>query len=423
MIVFQNPGLIDLAGIRIVGVSVKLPDSIGRFGTGIKYGFGTILREGGKISLYRGDRLHKISTRARMIRDQEFHIVTIDGKETGFSTGMGRDWKPWMVLRELASNAMDEEGSYHQVDAFDPAILADDVTTIVVEWDDLDAAYRNRGELFLEGETILETDDVRLVDKRVRYIYNRGIRVHELPGGQSAAFAYDMKHTQLLTEDRTLLSPEAVKPAIAKAFLRCEDEIILRKVLFNNNGYENGLDFDQHDALWRKIEPTRAFIDMCIEAREAGKLQNESAKKLLMKFLREEEATRAVGGGINSHPVVDWLVDQASMLGFEIDEEKIKIVLVPELPGTATTLFEKGRIYILRAMMDPGQSRIGLLQQFLLRLIESELPYPTYEGGMKLVLPKLMAQRPSLREMIDAENKAKEESEEAGEMPEEDVAF
>ncbi|WP_375188464.1 hypothetical protein [Sphingobium yanoikuyae] len=421
MIIFENPGLIDKDAISIVGISAKLPDSIGRFGTGIKYAFATILREGGEIVVYRGKEAIKIGTRKRNIREQDFAIVTMNGKNTGFATHMGRDWKPWMVLRELASNAMDEGGDYRQAESFDAdAETADDKTIITVEWPDLEAAYRNRGELFIDGDVILKTDAVLIYDKRVRYLYYRGIRAHELPGGQAAAFAYDLRGYQHLTEDRTMLWPDNAKPPIAKAFLRCEDEAILRRVLFGNDGYEAHLDFDQHDENYEPIQPTRAFIDMCIEAREAGKLRNESAKKLLMKYLREQEADTTRSGRMNSHPVVDWLVGAAESLGFDIDEEKLKIVLVPELPGTATTLFEKGRIYILRDLVGEGQSRIGLLEQFLLRLTEAEIQYASFEHGMKFILPKLIATKPSLRELIDAE---KAKAEEPFKEPADEVIF
>ena len=290
MIVFQNPGLIDKDAISIVGISAKLPDAIGRFGTGIKYSIATILREGGSVTIWRGLEKIKLATRPRSIRDVDFHIVTMNGKNTGFATHMGQDWKPWMVLRELASNAMDEGGTYFQAEGEEAEAWSGfagvvDTTTIIVEWDDLEAAYRNRGELFLEGDVLLENDDLRIVDKRVRYIYNRGIRVHELHK-QDAAFAYDLKRYQMLTEDRTLLVPDQVKPAIAKALLRCEDEAILHRALYGNGGYESTLDFDQTDENYQRITPTRAFIDVCLSAREAGKLNNGSARKLLSKFLR-----------------------------------------------------------------------------------------------------------------------------------------
>lgn len=427
MIVFQNPGLIDKDAISIVGISAKLPDAIGRFGTGIKYSIATILREGGSVTIWRGLEKIKLATRPRSIRDVDFHIVTMNGKNTGFATHMGQDWKPWMVLRELASNAMDEGGTYFQAEGEEAEAWSGfagvvDTTTIIVEWDDLEAAYRNRGELFLEGDVLLENDDLRIVDKRVRYIYNRGIRVHELHK-QDAAFAYDLKRYQMLTEDRTLLVPDQVKPAIAKALLRCEDEAILHRALYGNGGYESTLDFDQTDENYQRITPTRAFIDVCLSAREAGKLNNGSARKLLSKFLREEEASRTVGGGTRSHPVVEWLADNARALGFKPDDEKLQIVIVPELPGTAITLFEKGRIYILMEALEQDRSRIGLLQSFLMRLVEAELSYPTYEDGMGIVLPKLMAMRPALRDLIAAEERAAKEPAGGEAVEDDEVVF
>ena len=49
MIIFQNKGLIDVHAISIMGVSVKEDNSIGFFGTGLKYAIAVLLREGIKI--------------------------------------------------------------------------------------------------------------------------------------------------------------------------------------------------------------------------------------------------------------------------------------------------------------------------------------------------------------------------------------
>ena len=54
MIIFENKGLIDVHAISIMGVSVKEEGSIGYFGTGLKYAIATLLREGQKITIWRG---------------------------------------------------------------------------------------------------------------------------------------------------------------------------------------------------------------------------------------------------------------------------------------------------------------------------------------------------------------------------------
>ena len=120
---------------------------------------------------------------------------------------------------------------------------------------------------------------------------------------------------------------------------------------------------------------------------------------------------------------MEWLADNARALGFKPDDEKLQIVIVPELPGTAITLFEKGRIYILMEALEQDRSRIGLLQSFLMRLVEAELSYPTYEDGMGIVLPKLMAMRPALRDLIAAEERAAKEPAGGEAVEDDEVVF
>ena len=54
MIVFQNPGLIDMAAVTTMGVSVKNDGAIGYFGTGLKFAIATILRNKCALTIHRG---------------------------------------------------------------------------------------------------------------------------------------------------------------------------------------------------------------------------------------------------------------------------------------------------------------------------------------------------------------------------------
>ena len=83
MLIFRNPGLIDLEAVRTLGVSVKLPGSFGRFGTGLKFAIARILRGGGSITIYRGLEAHTLGTVDREVRGETFQIVTLDGEPMG----------------------------------------------------------------------------------------------------------------------------------------------------------------------------------------------------------------------------------------------------------------------------------------------------------------------------------------------------
>jgi len=63
MLIFSNPGLIDIDAVTTLGVSVKQPGSFGRFGTGLKFAVAEVrsghdsARRGPGDSLARGRSL------------------------------------------------------------------------------------------------------------------------------------------------------------------------------------------------------------------------------------------------------------------------------------------------------------------------------------------------------------------------------
>ena len=73
MISFQNNGLIDIAAVTTMGVSVKEGDgAIGYFGTGLKFAIATILREGGEVTLWRGLEKHIFTATLLTVRGEDF---------------------------------------------------------------------------------------------------------------------------------------------------------------------------------------------------------------------------------------------------------------------------------------------------------------------------------------------------------------
>lgn len=101
------------AASLLLGVSDKNnTDSIGRFGTGLKYAIAGILRLGGKISIRHANGTQETFTTVPVpARSKTFQAVhsSIHGS-LGFTTEMGKHWQPWMLYRELESNTIDEDG-------------------------------------------------------------------------------------------------------------------------------------------------------------------------------------------------------------------------------------------------------------------------------------------------------------------------
>lgn len=397
MIIFRNPGLIDIAAVRTMGVSVKKPGSIGYFGTGLKFAIATILRGGGDIAIFTGDDRHDLGKRSRKIQGEAFDVVTLDNKELGFTTQLGRNWEPWMVLRELGSNATDEGGDFGKEDdvADISAFGLADHTTIVVRWDELDNAYRSRDELFLA----LDDNDARLDvaesitawDRSSPYLFYRGIRAFKLQ--KPTRLTYNIHSAQTLTEDRHLLGTWNADAAIVQAVLISTDKEIVKEVICAGDSYhEHKLDFDKP-----QFKPTREFLDAAIAAKEAGaRTMNESVKKLLLRIMRQERTESR--GGSYSQPVrhydaLETAMEYLSRLGLDIDVDKNPIITVPELPEGVNSMVEEQRIYILDSMVEGASVDIdvwNLIHEIGRRYCELNCQYGGAMEAIDFLLPLLM---------------------------------
>jgi hypothetical protein len=413
MLFFYNPGLIDLDAVRTMGASVKLPNSFGMFGTGIKYGIATILRGGGSVTLYRGADKHEFSTETREIRGEPFYLVCLDGESMGFTTALGRNWKPWMVLREFGCNARDEGGDFASTS--EGRGLADfqsvDQTVFQVQWDALEDAYRQRGDLFLEGEPLYEDEKLRILPGPSRHLFYRGVRVFELE--KPAAYSYDILEEQMLTEDRTLYGAWSADVLIRDAVLRLTDKTTLEAVVCAGGGYhEGGFNYEE---VARYTTPSRAFLETVVEAREAGRGNlNESAKRVLMKHMRKAAESESYGGYASyraTHDAFSYATDVLDELGVKFGEET-QFITIDELPGEALSMVEGGRVYIHHDLLRLPSRDIAL--ELLKRWIDLS-PVVTADQAVELLGPLLINQHPQLKrvEKIVEEDASLEEQAEA----------
>lgn len=108
-----SKGEMDLKGLVLLGASAKPKSTspIGEFGMGNKDAIATLLRTGHRLTVFIGERLVPIEVRETFFRDVPQKEVFINGVSAGFTLNLGRKWEPWMAIRELVTNAMDE-GDY-----------------------------------------------------------------------------------------------------------------------------------------------------------------------------------------------------------------------------------------------------------------------------------------------------------------------
>lgn len=223
---FQNPGEIDIRGALITGLHAKADSSaIGFFGTGLKYAIACIVRWGGVITIYSGTEQHTFSSRLVDFRGQPAEIITHNGADTGFTTAYGKTWQPWMVIRELESNARDEGGA-GTLGRLAPAV---GLTTIVVKCDELRAAWLDLPTIMLpaEREPLCLLDDIEVLDQPSKHIYYKGVRVYNLPGQLTCNLRGDMA----LTEDRTLSNPYIVGSCLGAALQQLTNKAFLERYL------------------------------------------------------------------------------------------------------------------------------------------------------------------------------------------------
>lgn len=242
-IYFHNPGLIEIDAITTMGVSVKDCDTpTGYFGTGLKFAIATVLREGGSINLWRGNDQYEFTTQQKVIRGTEFQVVTMNGESLGFTTQMGKNWRPWMAYRELACNAFDEGGAVSDL----PVQPSMGTTLLVVDCRSIRRAHIDRKSfLIAPNETPLYGDvqcEAYPTKEGGGFLFYRGIRVSTEQ--YRSCFRYNTLCDIELTEDRTAKYTFQVTDPIAAMWLGSDSEMMLREVLSTPD------DFLEHRLDW-----------------------------------------------------------------------------------------------------------------------------------------------------------------------------
>jgi hypothetical protein len=113
---FVSPVIINPLSWSLVGVSAK-PNSLNpicKYGTGLKYAIAICVRKGWPIKVVTKNnhtlKEYVFSSAKEDFRGNEHDIVTCNGEKLPFTTHYGSHWENWTVIRELYSNAIDEDG-------------------------------------------------------------------------------------------------------------------------------------------------------------------------------------------------------------------------------------------------------------------------------------------------------------------------
>lgn len=253
-IIFQNPGLIDLRAVQIMGLNAKeTKNPIGQFGTGLKYCIAVLLRHNCNVHLYRGEERYVFTSVKEHFRGKEFDFVKmyrddITSKvavDLSFTFELGKHWEPWMAIRELESNVRDEDGrSFANADYQ----LSPDTTTIVIEGAVAEQAYSQLPDIFILSKPIWSNDTIEVhraeSPEQFRWLYYRGVRCQKLE--QPSLYRYNLLTQQQLTEDRTFKYSWAGKGELSNLG-RCTDPAVIRDIVTAKTGYlENDISFNEY---------------------------------------------------------------------------------------------------------------------------------------------------------------------------------
>lgn len=356
MIVFQNPGEIDVRSISTFGVSVKAGDNpIGFFGTGLKYAIAVLLRTGHEVTIFSGLRRIDFGLLAEDVRGQEFQFVTmaVDGaapSPIGFTTQLGKQWELWMAYRELACNCQDEQGTIRHTTA-DVQSPEDGQTTIVVRGDAFESVYQDRHLYILDDQPQITSDMLEVRTRQGHALFYRGVQVMQL--NKPGLYTYNLLAKLELTEDRTVKSSWEVSHRLATNILKSKDKRFLFDVLTaDDHHFESGLDFHG----WG-VPPSDEFIETVGSIAQDRRLKvNETAMKVWKDVTRSVYTPAEVELTTVQRKALEKALDFCAGIGFPI-RGSYPIKVVESLGEGGLGLAEENTIFIAERVFHLGGTK------------------------------------------------------------------
>lgn len=350
MITFQNPGEIDLRAVTFMGVSVKENDSpIGYFGTGLKYAVATLLRTGHMVSLYVGTTEHKFGVREELVRGRPFNLIYMNEAPLGITTELGKNWEPWQAYRELHSNALDEQGHTY----YGRKEPSEGTTTICVVGDGIDAAFRDRGKIFLQSTPLWSDGSIEIHEKvRSAGLFYRGVKA-TADYSQPYEFTYNVLMMSSLTEDRTLKDLWTAHWNIAHSLAVVDDELLLRRIL--SAGKDS---WEAKSCDFSHSSPNEMFLRIVGEMK--GKVLNPSALSCWIKSAKGVE--RYTEHTLTPFEIKLFERAKRALIPLGFDAAKYPIRFSNDLGGGSGTrlgVAEKGEIWLSTQLFGQGAKQIA----------------------------------------------------------------
>ena len=348
MIVFSNPGVIDVRGITTFGVNAKDSNRnpIGYFGTGLKFAIATLLRNDCQIEIYAGATQYTFSLRADTVRAKEFRFVHMDistppsaeelavnpdarpiteGYDLAYTADLGRNWKMWQAYRELYCNCVTDEGGIVDcVPDETPFGVSPDHTVIVVRGEAFENEHKVRDSFILSPDRkprFVVPGVVEVYDGASQSVFYRGIRVGDVPEG-GARYTYNIIGWLYLTEDRTMGLTSQFTDAVAQAVTSGLDEAFSEDVLTivgpggqERKGVETKLDFTSTTFTERLFGMAKRLIE------DTKRKVNRTIYNGVRSYERENLLSRRIDLGADEAKRLNDALADCRRIGLPWDKE------------------------------------------------------------------------------------------------------
>jgi len=279
----QNKGLLDLRLLSLMGGTTKSKDEfkIGQWGSGLKYTLAYLLKNNVDFKVFIGEQEVNITTHTEIIRDEEFEIILVNGEKTSITTQMGgKAWEPWMIIRELWCNCLDEGEPFKEVTQ--EVTGKEDTTTFFIQViPEIREVLDNWDHYFIhELEPMSETPAHKIYKGgNALRLYKQGVLIYE-DKKQKSLFSYDIRNAEIneLREFKGTISYSMVQ-ALAYA-----NEKVISYFLENitDQFYEGLMDYDWYVSFsdnWKKVIGSAKLIHpKAIETIQARGLEFDYAE-------------------------------------------------------------------------------------------------------------------------------------------------
>lgn len=349
MIIFKNKGEIDINAIRTFGVSVKKEDSIGFFGTGLKYAIAVLLREGCDITVYSGKNKLEFGIETLEVTGMPFDFITMNGERLGFTTDLGKMWKLWMAFREVYCNCTDEGGDVTEANNIPKPKYGE--TMVVVTGKPVEEIYRDINLYILQTRPMLSNGYIELRDKSTHHVFYKGVMVKDdMP---HCLYTYNIKRHIDLTEDRTAKYNFEVIREINNGIVMLTDKAVIRKIVCApEDTFEHQLHYDLH------VTPSQEFLDVCIKLAEKQEIKaNKNAIRFAKKFIDANTEPKEIELTPLERGMYQRACELLGLAGYNVMEFPVKFV---ETLGTGVFAQAKDDIiWIARPCFDQGTKTVA----------------------------------------------------------------